>query len=145
MTTLGLAAPNDVLVAASPGPGLAQLQSASFGIAGLGYGDFFAAAVLGGILAAERGPQLAAAVGLVVVSLCWDQLFLVYDLLPATIPPAVVLVIATLWRARLARGSRPHSPRGGLPPACLVARSSDRVGGAPIGGGRHHPGSGSLG
>jgi len=122
-----LQAPNDVLVAASPGLGLPQLQSASFGIAGLGYGDFFAAAVLGGILAAERGPQLAAAVGLVVVSLCWDQLFLVYDLLPATIPPAVVLVIATLWRARLARGSRPHSPRGGLPPACLVARSSDRV------------------
>ena len=29
------------------------------------------------------------------VSLCWDQLFLVYDVLPATIPPAVVLVRAT--------------------------------------------------
>ena len=54
-------APNAVLVAASPGPGLPQLQSASFGGAGLGYGDFFAAAVVGGILAAERGPQLAAA------------------------------------------------------------------------------------
>jgi hypothetical protein len=86
-----LQAPNAVLVAASPGLGLPQLQSATFGTASLGYGDFFAAAVLGGILAAERGPQLAAAVGLVLASLCWDQLFRVYAVLPATIPPAVVL------------------------------------------------------
>jgi len=87
-----LQAPNAVLVAAAPGHGLPQLQSASFGVAGLGYGDFFAAAVVGGIIAARRGPQLAAAAALVVVSLCWDQLFLVYDVLPATIPPAIVLV-----------------------------------------------------
>ena len=52
-----LEAPNAVLVAAAPGLGLPQLQSASFGHAGLGYGDFFAAAVVGGILAAERAPQ----------------------------------------------------------------------------------------
>ena len=95
-----LQAPNAVLIAAAPGLGLPQLQSASFGTAGLGYGDFFAAAVVGGILAAERGPQLAAAAAMVVVSLCWDQLFLIYDVLPATIPPAVVLVGAGLWRAR---------------------------------------------
>jgi hypothetical protein len=94
-----LEAPNAVLVAASPGGGLPQLQSGAFGGAGLGYGDFFAAAVVGAILAAERGPQLAAAAGLIVVSLCWDQLFLIYDILPATIPPAIVLVIAgrPLW------------------------------------------------
>jgi hypothetical protein len=89
-----LEAPNAVLIAASPGRGLPQLQSAAFGGAGLGYGDFFAAAVVGGILAAERGPRLAAAAGLIAVSLCWDQLFLVYDILPATIPPAIVLVLA---------------------------------------------------
>jgi hypothetical protein len=98
---------NAVLVAASPGLGLPQLQSASFGAAGLGYGDFFAAAVVGGILAAERGPQLGAAVGMVVVSLCWDQLFLVYNVLPATIPPAVVLGAATVLRARSLRSSAP--------------------------------------
>lgn len=91
-----LQAPNAVLIAAEPGLGLPQLQSASFGTAGLGYGDFFAAAVVGGILAAERGPQLAAAAGLIVVSLAWDQLFLIYDVLPATIPPAVVLVATTV-------------------------------------------------
>jgi hypothetical protein len=89
---------NAVLVAASPGAGLPQLQSASFGTAGLGYGDFFAAAVVGGILAAERGPQLAAAVAMVVVSLAWDQLFRFYDVLPATIPPAIVLIGVELWR-----------------------------------------------
>jgi hypothetical protein len=87
-----LQAPNAVLVAASPGAGLPQLQSAAFGDAGLGYGDFFAAAVVGGILAAERAPQLAAAVATLAVTLCWDQLFLIYDVLPATIPPAIVLV-----------------------------------------------------
>ena len=95
-----LQAPNAVLVAAAPGPGLPQLQSASFGGAGLGYGDFFAAAVVGGILAAERAPQLAAAAAMVVVALCWDQLFLIYDVLPATIPPAVVLIGVEAWRRR---------------------------------------------
>jgi hypothetical protein len=93
-----LQAPNAVLVAAAPGLGLPQLQSASFGFAGLGYGDFFAAATVGGILAAERGPQLVAAVAMVAVALAWDQLFAFYDVLPATIPPALVLLGAGLAR-----------------------------------------------
>jgi hypothetical protein len=97
--------PNAVLIAAAPGLGLPQLQSAGFAGAGLGYGDFFAAAVVGGILAAERGPRLSAAAGMVVVSLCWDQLFLVYDVLPATMPPAVVLLAAEVRAARR-RGRR---------------------------------------
>jgi hypothetical protein len=87
-----LQAPNAVLVAAAPGAGLPQLQSASFGFASLGYGDFFAAAVLGGILAEDRRNQVAAAVAMLVVSYGWDQLFLVVDTLPATVPPAIVLV-----------------------------------------------------
>jgi hypothetical protein len=87
-----LQAPNAVLDAAAPGFGLPQLQSASFGGAGLGYGDFFAAAVVGGILAAEHGPRLPAAAAMVAVAVCWDQLFLVYHVLPATIPPALVLL-----------------------------------------------------
>lgn len=103
---------NAVLVAASPGPGLPQLQSASFGTAGLGYGDFFAAAVVGAILAAERGPQLAATAAMIVVTLWWDQLFLVYDVLPATVPPAIVLVgveaARKLWSpGRVGRPNRP--------------------------------------
>jgi hypothetical protein len=87
-----LQAPNAVLVAASPGAGLPQLQSASFGFSGLGYGDFFAAGVLGGILAMERRNQPAAAVAMLLVSLAWDQLFLVVDTIPATVPPAIVLI-----------------------------------------------------
>ena len=110
-----LQAPNAVLVAAEPGAGLPRLQSASFGVAGLGYGDFFAAAVVGGVLAA-RGfsarAQVGAAAALVAVSLAWDQLFLVYDVLPATVPPAIVLVGARVLRGR---GGRPAGSRGGQP------------------------------
>lgn len=95
-----LQAPNAVLVAASPGAGLPQLQSASFVHAGLGYGDFFAAAVVGGILAAERSPQLLCAVAMLVITLAWDQLFLIYDVLPATIPPALVLIGMEVIRRR---------------------------------------------
>ena len=104
-----LQAPNAILVAAQPAPGLPQLQSASFGFAGLGYGDFFAAGVVGGILAAERGGrwQLAAAAAMLAVSLAWDQLFLVVDTIPATVPPAIVLVgcevVAALRGARAGR------------------------------------------
>jgi hypothetical protein len=108
-----LEAPNNVLVAAAPGLGLPQLQSASFGHAGLGYGDFFAAAVVGGILAAERAPQFVPAVIMVAVTLCWDQLFLIYDVLPATIPPALVLIAVEIWRAR--RRPRPAPVPEALP------------------------------
>jgi hypothetical protein len=106
--------PNAVLVSAQPAPGLPRLQSSSFGGAGLGYGDYFAAAVVGGILAAERGPQLLAAGALIVVSLAWDQLFLVYDVLPATIPPALVLLGYETWRR--VRGAGSPSARGGADP-----------------------------
>jgi hypothetical protein len=110
-----------VLVAAQPGPGLPQLQSASYGFAGLGYGDFFAAAVVGGIFAAQRRPQLLGAVGVLVVSLAWDQLFLVVDTLPATVPPAIVLVAmeaVCAWRAGravTATAARPAPRRSARP------------------------------
>ena len=110
-----LQAPNAVLVAASPGPGLPQLQSASYGGAGLGYGDFFAAAVVGAILAAQRRNQVLAAIATLAVSLAWDQLFLVYDVLPATIPPALVLLAFALVRhvPRPRRGRRGSSSGSG--------------------------------
>jgi hypothetical protein len=123
--------PNAVLVAAEPAPGLPQLQSAGFHGAGLGYGDFFAAAVVGGILAAEglswRG-ALAAGAALLVVSLAWDQLFLVYDVLPATIPPAVVLLAAEAWRGDLRlrppRRRRRRAGGAGPPPSARARRAS---------------------
>jgi prepilin signal peptidase PulO-like enzyme (type II secretory pathway) len=105
-----LQAPNATLVAASPGRGLPQLQSAHFGAASLGYGDFFAAAVVGAILAAERRNQLVAAVATIAFSLAWDQLFLIYDVLPATIPPAVTLLVFTRWRCPRSAAA-PSTPR----------------------------------
>jgi hypothetical protein len=62
-----------------------------------------AAAVVGGILAVDRVPQLPFMVLMFVLSLAWDQLFLVYDVLPATIPPALVLIAAEGWRRWRAR------------------------------------------
>ena len=100
-----LEAPNQVLVAAVPAEGLPQLQSASFGGWGMGYGDFFAAAVVGGILAAEGRPRLIGALAMVLLAVCWDQLFLIYDVLPATIPPALVLVGYELWSRRHSAGA----------------------------------------
>jgi hypothetical protein len=97
--------PNAVLVAAEPGHGLPQLQSAAFHYASLGYGDFFAAGVLGGLLAIERRPQLIPAVAVLLVSLAWDQLFLVVDVLPATIPPAIVLIGVEIWVLARARSA----------------------------------------
>jgi hypothetical protein len=99
-----LQGPNAELVAATPGLGLPQLQSAHFGSAGLGYGDLFAAAVVGGIIAVECSPQLAASAAMILVTLSWKQLRLVYDVLPLTIPPAVVLIGVNVWQRRRAAG-----------------------------------------
>lgn len=95
-----LQAPNAVLVAAAPPAALPQLQSATLLGAGMGYGDFFAAAVLGGVLAAERRRQTAWAALAFVVTLAFDQLFHWFDTLPATVPPALVLLIAEAARRR---------------------------------------------
>jgi hypothetical protein len=100
--------PNAVLVAAAPGGGLPQLQSASFAGAGMGYGDFFAAAVVGAILASDRRSRGAYALVMLVASLCWDQLFLVYDVLPATVPPAIALLAAEAWGRRRALSHLSH-------------------------------------
>ena len=97
-----LQGPNATLVAAEPGAGLPQLQSAAFGVSGLGYGDFLAAAVLGAVLAAEGRMQLAPAIWLLAVSFAWDQLFLFRDVLPATVPVAIVLIGSELWHRRTA-------------------------------------------
>jgi hypothetical protein len=109
-----LAAPNATLVAAQPAPGLPRLQAGAYDFSSLGYGDFLATAVLGGILAIERAPQWFLALAVLVVSLAWDQLFLVVNLLPATVPPALVLLG---WEARRLRGSERERRRDAVPAA----------------------------
>jgi hypothetical protein len=86
--------------AASPGAGLPQLQLARVGDVATDYGDFFLAGLVGAILAVERGPQLGAAMAMLVVAEAWNQLFLVVDSLPNTTAPALVLIGWEIWRRR---------------------------------------------
>jgi hypothetical protein len=113
-----LQAPNALLITARPAAGLPQLQSATFGGSTLGYGDFFAAAVVGGILAREGRSQIRAALALLLLAFCWDQLFVLYTVLPATVPPALVSIGAELvrWRGRR-RTVRPVVVRASIPSA----------------------------
>jgi prepilin signal peptidase PulO-like enzyme (type II secretory pathway) len=107
-----LQAPNAVLNAAVPAEGLPQLQYLDLHYASMGYGDVFVAGVLGGVLAAERVPQLPVAALVLGLSVAWDALFLVVDTLPATVPVAVALLISESAR-RLRRAVAPALP----PPA----------------------------
>ncbi len=112
-----LAEPAAALNAARPAAGLPQLQTATLDFSSLGYGDFLAAAVLGGVLACEGARQWRWALALVAVSLAWDQLFLVTDLLPATVPVALVLI----GREWASWDNRPMLRRAAPPLAVLVA------------------------
>ena len=95
-----LQAPNAVLNAAVPLPGAPQLQYIDIHYASLGYGDVFVAGVLGGVLAAEGRRQWSVAVLTFVLSCLWDLLFFHFKTLPATVPPAVALLISEAARRR---------------------------------------------
>jgi hypothetical protein len=112
-----LQAPNDALNAAQPAAGLPRLQAETFGSALMGYGDLFVAAVFGGMLAAERRPQLPAAALTVGLALAFDLLFFAVDELPATVPVAVVLAVLAVTRRR-----RSGAARGAARAARLRAR-----------------------
>lgn len=91
---------NDVLNAAAPPADLPQLQRALFGHALIGYGDFFVAGLFGAIVAAEDGRQGRAALLTFALALCFDALFFVVDVLPATVPVAFALVAREALRRR---------------------------------------------
>ena len=82
---------------------LPRLQVADIGEVSTDYGDFFVAGLVGGILAAERRPQALAALATFVVAQVFNQLFLVVDSLPGTVPPALVLLAFEIRNRR--RGS----------------------------------------
>lgn len=94
--------PNDALNAAHPAAGLPRLQSAVFGSAVMGYGDLFAAALLGALLAVlgGRSLQLRGAALTALLATIFDLLFFLVDELPATVPPALALVVLTFTRRR---------------------------------------------
>jgi hypothetical protein len=100
---------NDVLNAAAPPAHLPQLQRALFGDALIGYGDLFVAGVFGAIVAAELAESRAGdaarpapgrwALVVLVLALAFDLLFLAVDVLPATVPVALALLLRE-WRRR---------------------------------------------
>jgi hypothetical protein len=83
---------NAAFNAAAPAEGLPRLQVADIGDTSTDYGDYFVAGLVGGILAAERRPQAIAALATLVAAQAFNQLFLVVDSLPGTVPPALVLL-----------------------------------------------------
>ena len=101
---------NDVLNAAAPPAHLPQLQRALFGDALMGYGDLFVAGVFGAIVAAEARPGERPwrwALAVFALALAFDLLFLVVDVLPATVPVALALLLRELLRRRGAGGRVP--------------------------------------
>jgi hypothetical protein len=103
---------NAQFTAAVAAPGLPQLQIARLGGAACDFGDFFAAGLVGAIVARERRNQLLAAAATFVVTQAFDQLFLVVDTLPATVPPALVMLALGVSPARFARRSALQAPAG---------------------------------
>jgi dolichol kinase len=89
----GLQHPNDLLNHAAPPAGLPRLQLAAFGSAQIGYGDLFIAAVFGGLLAAQGRERSRAASLTLACAAAFDLLFLVTDVLPATVPVALALLL----------------------------------------------------
>jgi hypothetical protein len=124
-----LQTPNNVLNAVRPVANLPRLQSASFGSAVMGYGDFFVAAALGALLARRsRALQVRGALLAMLLACLFDLLFFAVSELPATVPIAVTLIVLTLWpRTRalgplklgVARAREAESARAGPPPASL--------------------------
>lgn len=100
--TKKLEKPNNALNAAVPAPGLPQLQSAHFGSAVIGYGDYFLAAVLGAIGAVQGWRPWALAGLSFGLLFLFDLLFLLDSVssLPATVPIAVALLVAEAARWR---------------------------------------------
>jgi hypothetical protein len=97
-----------VLRLAAPGAGLPRLQSTTFGSAVCGFGDIFAAALFGALLAARRSDQLTPALITLGLALAFDSLFLVADDLPATVPVAAAMVIVELRRRVRSRRRAPE-------------------------------------
>jgi hypothetical protein len=90
--------PNNVLTSAHPAAGLPQLQSELFGSVQMGYGDLFIAAVLGAVLASDRGRQRSGAILTLAFAAAFDLLFFAVTELPATVPVALALIAGELWR-----------------------------------------------
>ena len=128
---------NAAFNAAAPAGGLPRLQVADIGQVSTDYGDYFVAGLVGAILAAERRNQALAALATLVAAQAWNQLFLVVDSLPGTIPPTVVMLGFDAWQRlhgddsveheQATAGDQPDREQAGGPAQGAVA-------GGPAGG-----------
>ncbi len=119
-----LQAPNNALIAASPGSGLPQLQSELFGSVSLGYGDLFVAGLLGAVLAHDRRLQGWTALLTLLLAGLFDLLFFVLNELPATVPVALALIVEEAGRWWLGRRRAAGPGRRG---ALRLPRSGEAV------------------
>lgn len=95
----------DLLNFATPSFDLPAFQRVLLSGVVMGFGDFFVAALLGAVLAAEgRRYQDRAAVITFAIALVFDLLFIAIPVLPATVPVALALLLVER-RARRARVS----------------------------------------
>jgi hypothetical protein len=98
---------NAVFNAAVPAENLPRLQVADIGDVSTDYGDYFISGLVGGILAAEHRNQALAGVATLVTLEAWNQLFLVVDSLPGTVPPTAVMLAFEAWGRRRRAAQRP--------------------------------------
>jgi hypothetical protein len=101
---------NAAFNAAAPAAGLPRLQVADVGAVSTDYGDYFVAGLVGAILAVERRPQALAALATLAAAEAFNQLFLIVDSLPGTVPPAVVLLAFEAWQRRAYRPAPSRAP-----------------------------------
>jgi len=94
-----LQGPNAVLTNAAPAGNLPRLQVVHFGAAVMGFGDLFVAGLVGCLLASSRSRQLEGALLVALLALTFDLLFFAVDELPATVPVALALALASRRRA----------------------------------------------
>jgi hypothetical protein len=119
---------NATFNAAVPAAGLPRLQVADVGSVSTDYGDYFVAGLVGAVLAVERRPQWLAAVAALVAAEAWNQLFLVVDSLPGTVPPTVVMLAFDAWRRLHVEEAveRQQEPAGEQPDGQQPARPAER-------------------
>ncbi len=96
---------------ATPGFELPAFQRVLFSGVVMGFGDFFLAALLGAVLAAEgRRYQDRAALITFALALVFDLLFIAIPVLPATVPVAIALVVVDV-RGRRKRREQVPTPK----------------------------------
>ena len=89
----------DALAQAPAPAGLPRFQDATLGPAAMGYGDLFLAALLGALIArGGTGRRPVVALALLAGGAAFGLLFLRTDLLPATVPVAVAMVVGIACR-----------------------------------------------